>query len=1296
MHLRRTLALIFALATPALFAQKTIRVPADQPTIQAGINATNDGDTVLVDAGIYHESIDFLGKAITLRAATSNPADTVIDASGANIGVRFHSAETRGSVLSGFTVRGAASGIVAENSAPTILNNTVLGNSCSGIVSSYGAADIEGNTVSGTTNANSSCEFKNNAPILLTGVTDSGLAGAGLQTMVVRNFVHDNSMRALATTSESYAAGIGDLGQAAVIRNNIIRDNVSVGTGGGLVVEPIYGSYDTTTPVTIVSGNLITGNSAACGAGGIYVGFFSPDFLDPIKLFIVNNTVVNNTVSNSSCLNVNSGTEVSLYWDSNQIYLLNNIFADTSGATVLHCVGSGIMLPLFGVSGLDVADHNVFYNGSQTSSSIEDACLNSQPFLAASSFAAPGFLSATDFHLLSSSPFVDQGNNTAALYTASTDLDGNPRIASSTSAAAVIDLGAYERPGAANTDSTQTTLSPDMWNYAGGASAKLTVQVSSAFGTPTGVAHITLDGQPLTDGTLDSSGKFVVSVPRLVPGKRVFIATFEGSAGFSPSVSAQVIVAVAKYIPSITLTATPNPSSVGQSVLFQAKITSPEGAILSPLRFHQANDNGGTNVPSDVTGSASFSTTFNTPGSVTYLVSFDGDDTHKSATASVVQQVVDGNATTTTLTSSLNPSVINQNVTFTATVSGSNGSPTGTVTFSDGSTALGTATLANGVATYSSSTLAAGTHSITATYNAISPYASSSASLNQVVQSGYATNATITSSANPSQLGQNVTFSIAVLAGSIAPTGTISLSDNSTPLGTLTLDVYGSAHYSTSTLTRGTHTITAIYNPTGSFAGSTTSIPQVVNGYASSVTAGPIQSGLLAGSSTTFTASVLPAATGAPSAPTGAVTFALDGVSLGSVNINTAGAAAIPSGILHGGSHTLTCSYAGDGLFNPSTCAPTSFAVAQATPTFTLTSSANPAYALAPITYAARLSLNGTLVPDVIVFALDGTPLTSGQVNATGQNQIQQSLSVGNHTLTARSSGDNDVTADTASVAQVVLPNNTSLVLSLASASISEGQDANATVILNDLTGPAAAYGSVTIYDGNTALLTLTAQPAGTSALSAVLMNLSVGTHSISAFYVPSDGNFLGSGSAPVTLVVNPSSIDLTTDPTSISIQTEHHKSLTVTAQSIGVFAGPVTFSCGPNLPRVLTCRFSSAGVTLTAGGKASSTLTLETDAVGNFYADARPAPLSPLRHPITALASLVGLGLLARRRRKLAVLATLLLALTASATLTGCTGKWPDHTPVGTYDIVLTATGTQPNGLQATKSAHLNLTVTP
>jgi hypothetical protein len=95
-------------------------------------------------------------------------------------------------------------------------------------------------------------------------------------------------------------------------------------------------------------------------------------------------------------------------------------------------------------------------------------------------------------------------------------------------------------------------------------------------------------------------------------------------------------------------------------------------------------------------------------------------------------------STTTALGAASNPSVYGQSVTFTATVSpdGSGiGTPTGIVTFRDGTTSLGTRTLSGGIASLTISTLGAGSHAITATYGGDAGFTdSSSAFLGQTVE----------------------------------------------------------------------------------------------------------------------------------------------------------------------------------------------------------------------------------------------------------------------------------------------------------------------------------------------------------------------------------------------------------------------------------------------------------------------------------------------------------------------------------------------------------------------------------
>src|SRR5262249_54442419 len=119
-------------------------------------------------------------------------------------------------------------------------------------------------------------------------------------------------------------------------------------------------------------------------------------------------------------------------------------------------------------------------------------------------------------------------------------------------------------------------------------------------------------------------------------------------------------------------------------------------------------------------------------------------------------------ASTTGVTSGTNPSVFGQSVTFTATVAAgapATGTPTGTVTFRDGTTNLGTGTLnASGVATFSTSALAVGSHAISVVYGGDTKFTTStSAAIPQTVNQA-TTTTTLTASLNPSVFGQSVTF----------------------------------------------------------------------------------------------------------------------------------------------------------------------------------------------------------------------------------------------------------------------------------------------------------------------------------------------------------------------------------------------------------------------------------------------------------------------------------------------------------------------------------------------------------
>jgi hypothetical protein len=186
--------------------------------------------------------------------------------------------------------------------------------------------------------------------------------------------------------------------------------------------------------------------------------------------------------------------------------------------------------------------------------------------------------------------------------------------------------------------------------------------------------------------------------------------------------------------------------------------------------------------------------------------------------------------TVTTIKSASSPSVFGQSVTFTATVAPVGTglpTPTGTVTFMDGSTMLGTRTLNSAAkATFSTSTLAVTSHSITAVYSGDANFTTSTSSaVAQVVnQDGSVT--VVASSLNPSVYGKSVTFTATLTAaapGSGTPTGTVEFMDGSTTLRTATL-TGGKATFQTSTLSTGSQLITAVYGGDGNFTTSTSKV----------------------------------------------------------------------------------------------------------------------------------------------------------------------------------------------------------------------------------------------------------------------------------------------------------------------------------------------------------------------------------------------------------------------------------------------------------------------------------------
>ena len=280
---------------------------------------------------------------------------------------------------------------------------------------------------------------------------------------------------------------------------------------------------------------------------------------------------------------------------------------------------------------------------------------------------------------------------------------------------------------------------------------------------------------------------------------------------------------------TVTLTSNQNPSFVDQSVTFSAVVSGSGATPTGSVAFEEGKIVLGTVTLAD--GLASFTTTFTKSGKVSIIACYSGDQNYKAKNSKALKQVVDQYTTSTALSSSLNPSTYGQMVTFTATVSSEGPTPTGSVTFKNGSQTLGSVSLSGGVAQVATAILDVGTSTITASYSGDTRSAKSeSSSLKQIVNQATSTT-TLVSSVNPSKVGKKVKFTATVTSPTSKPTGTVTFVDGSEALATgIVAAGSGKASYSTSALSAGSHNITAVYDGTPNIKRSTSPVlVQTVN-----------------------------------------------------------------------------------------------------------------------------------------------------------------------------------------------------------------------------------------------------------------------------------------------------------------------------------------------------------------------------------------------------------------------------------------------------------------------------------
>lgn len=291
-----------------------ITVPNDYPSIQQAINASSNGDTVVVMPGTYLENINFRGKNILLTSLfyvgndTSYISSTTINGSQPTDSdtascVIFNSGEDSTAVLQGFTIAGGqgtawfdihgagvyreGGGVLIELSSPVVRFNRIISN------------------------------YATNS----TGLNGAG--GGGIRIGDGNPKILNN---VIAFNQGKYGPGIVLNYTGCVIKNNLICYNSGGQTfngGGAIWTVANFGSVP-----KIIENNTIYGNHATVGTGGV--------LSQATNLIIQNNIIWANTSPNNSQIFLSGGTVNATYNNVQNGYAgsgninVNPLFTDTT------------------------------------------------------------------------------------------------------------------------------------------------------------------------------------------------------------------------------------------------------------------------------------------------------------------------------------------------------------------------------------------------------------------------------------------------------------------------------------------------------------------------------------------------------------------------------------------------------------------------------------------------------------------------------------------------------------------------------------------------------------------------------------------------------------------------------------------------------------------------------------------------------------------------------------------------------------------------------------------------------
>jgi hypothetical protein len=458
---------------------------------------------------------------------------------------------------------------------------------------------------------------------------------------------------------------------------------------------------------------------------------------------------------------------------------------------------------------------------------------------------------------------------------------------------------------------------------------RLTANVNVLYGgtvTPDGTVSFNLGTTTLCTVTLAAnSTQATCDVPAasLAQGNNTFNVIYSGDKAIQVNGTNKSLVVDAQVTAGFTVTASPYTAGYGSPVQFTATVT-PNGtaAATGKVSIYDGTTTLDTGSLSTTSNQVTYTTSTLAVGNHTITASYTGDVNNAAATASAPQTLVITTANTvTTLTPPQNVVLAGVATSLSATVQMNPGSliPTGTVTFTDGSTTLGTAPLSStGSATLPNLIFTAGDHSIVVTYNGDTNDSSSASTPYDLKVQLATTSTSLNLSAASIAVDGSTQISATVTGNGVAPTGTVSFYSNQTLIQTVALSNNGTASVNYTATAVGSDSITAVYNGDADNAASTsiastltvTLIPTTTSLGLASTNASTPQTILVATVLNSNASSVYPA-------PTGTVTFTSGTNVLGTETLSSGGLATLTPSLVSG-SYTIVATYSGDALHQSS------------------------------------------------------------------------------------------------------------------------------------------------------------------------------------------------------------------------------------------------------------------------------------------------------------------------------------------------------------------------------------------